>query len=215
MRRSALFAFVVSLFVGLGSLPALPAEAQLSKGNLRLSIDDDILSVAGVKVGGGKDTVVGFGPNQLGGSRIIGGPTPLGLGVGYVLDPKILLGVRVGLGYDVIAPDGPGNNTRVLGLSLMPEVTFVPLGQRAKLFFSFAPIFQVGRARTDPRTDRTILGGFGLGVGTFIFVTNALSVDLGFHFEGRFGGTKRDVDNDSTAVQDLRGLLRLGVSLWT
>ncbi|MDB4985699.1 MAG: hypothetical protein JWN04_877 [Myxococcaceae bacterium] len=219
MRRSALFALVVTLFAGLGSLAASPAEAQLSRGNLRLSIDADMFSVAGVRVGNGKETVVGFGPNQLGGTRISGapaaGPTPVGFGVGYVLRPKILLGVRLGLGYDVVAPDGPGNNTRYLGLSIMPEFRYVPLGERAKLFLAAAPIFQVSRARTDPRTDHTILGGFSLGVGTFIFVTNALSVDLGFHFEGRFGGRHQDNDNVSTDVKDLRGVIRLGLSLWT
>ena len=216
MRRSAIFALVITMCAGFGSLVATKAEAQLSRGNLRLSIDADMLSVAGVQVGNGKATVVGFGPNQRGGSRVYEGPTPLGLGVGYVLQPKLLLGVRVGLGYDVIALSGPATNTRLLGLSLMPELRFVPLGQRAKLFLAVAPIFQVGRSKQDGRpTDRTLLGGFGIGVGTFIFVTNALSVDLGLHFEGRFGGTKSEVDRASTSVQDLRGLIRLGLSLWT
>src|ERR1700712_4365227 len=198
MRRSAIFAFVVTLCVGVSSIVAPHVEAQLSRGNLRLSIDADMFSVAGVRLGNNKDTVVGFGPNQLGGSRLSGGPTPLGLGVGYVLQPKLLVGARFGLGYDVVAPNGPGNNTRYLNLSIMPEIRFVPLGERAKLFIALAPIFQVSRARTDPRTDRTILGGFSVGVGTFIFVTNALSVDLGFFFEGRFGNQRRENDNNST-----------------
>ena len=215
MSRCAAFAFVVTMCVGLGSLVAAPAQAQLSRGNLRLSVDADMFSVAGVHVDGQPHgTVVGLGPNELGGGRYYSGPTPVGLGVGYVLQPKLILGLRAGLGYDVVAPSGAPNNTRILGLSLMPGVTFVPFGERAKLFISFAPIFQVGRAKTLNTRDRTMLGGFGLGVGTFIFVTNALSVDLGFNFEGRFGGAETNGMNHRD-ITDLRGLIRLGVSLWT
>jgi opacity protein-like surface antigen len=213
MRRFATLAFVVSIC--LGAFAASSAEAQLSRGNLRLSIDADMFAIAGVEVGNSENKVISFGPNQLGGSRLYGGPTPLGLGVGYVLQPKLILGVRVGLGYDVIAPEGVGNNTRVLGLSIMPELRFVPLGERAKLYLAVAPIFQVGRSKRDHDRDRAMVGGFGLGVGTFIFVTNAMSVDLGFHFEGRFGGIDDDNDPEDTDVRDLRGVVRLGMSLWT
>lgn len=215
MSRCAAFAFVVTMCVGLGSLVAVPAQAQLSRGNLRLSIDADMLSVAGVHIDGQPHaTVVGLGPNQHGGGRLYSGPTPLGLGVGYVLQPNLILGLRFGLGYDVVAPSGAPNNTRILDISLMPGITFVPLGDRTKLFISAAPIFQVGRAKTLDTRDRTLLGGFGLGVGTFIFVTNAVSVDLGFNFEARFGGIERD-GTPHRDVSDLRGLIRLGVSLWT
>lgn len=215
MSRCAAFTFVVMVCAGLGSLVAAPAQAQLSRGNLRLSIDADMFSVAGVHFDGQSHrTVVGLGPNELGGGRIYSAPTPVGLGVGYVLQPKLILGLRFGLGYDVVAPSGAANNTRILGLSLMPGITFVPLGDRTKLFISAAPIFQVSRAKTLNERDRTMLGGFGLGVGTFIFVTNALSVDLGFNFEARFGGFEVN-GNNHRDISDLRGLLRLGVSLWT
>jgi hypothetical protein len=224
MSRSAAYVFIVALCAGLSTLLAAPAQAQLSRGNLRLSIDGDMFSVAGVDIGGGKNKVIGLGPNQRGGSRLSGEPTPIGLGVGYVLQHNLILGVRFGLGYDVIAPDGGGSNTRLLGLSLMPGITFVPTGDRTKLFITAAPIFQVSRAKTDNARARTLLGGIDLGVGVFIFVTNALSVDLGFHFEGRFGNTDYAVDNLNhnpnnhdrhQSVTDLRGVLRLGFSLWT
>lgn len=213
MRRFATLAFVVSICLGAWS--ASSAHAQLSSGNLRLSIDGDLFAIAGVEIGNSESKVISFGPNQLGGTRLYSGPTPVGFGVGYVLQPKLVLGVRAALGYDVIAPEGPGDNTRILALSIMPELRFVPMGQRAKLYLAAAPIFQVGRSKRNDDRDRTLLGGFGLGVGTFIFVTNAMSVDLGFHFEGRFGGIDNDDRPQDIDVRDLRGVIRLGMSLWT
>jgi hypothetical protein len=219
MHRFAVVAFVVTLCAVVSS-----AEAQLSRGNLRLSIDADILSVASVELdydpGGEQNhTVFGVGPNQQGGALHsgppTGGPTPLGLGVGYVLQPKLVLGLRFGLGLDVQSPDGSENNVRRLGLSLMPGLTFVPVGKRAKLFLSLSPIFQVSRSKQDNVGSwRTLLGGAGLGIGTLIFITNAVSVDLGFHFEGRFGNYDPR-DGREVEITDLRGLVRLGVSLWT
>jgi hypothetical protein len=213
------FSILVALAIALWSAGA---EAQLSRGTWRFSIDGDILSVGGVKLdppgpGVSKATVVGFGPNQLGNMRRHGaGPTPIGLGVGYVLQPNLILGLRTGLGYDVVAPDGAADNTRYLDLSLMPDLTWVPLGQKTKLALDFAPLFQVSREKTDNvPTHRTILGGFSLGVGALIFVTNRLSADVGFHFEGRFGKNDRDAnDDDDTHIRDLRGVIRLGVSFW-
>jgi len=205
---------IVGFCAAFALLIARPAEAQLPRDAWRLSADVDVFSAAGVRVAGNKQHSFGFGPNELGPTRVSGGPTPFGLGVGYVIDPKFLIGVRVGLGYDVYTNDGPGPNTRVLGLSLMPELRFVPLGDKAKLYLAVAPIFQIERTRIDPNTNRNVLGGFGFGVGTFIFVTNSVSVDLGFHFEARFGNYKDD-DGDKHSLQDLRGVIRLGFSYWT
>ena len=202
---------------------ALPAEAQLDRGDLRLSLDVDMLSMAGIEVdpdgpiGENEYTVFGLGPNQLGGARrTLGAPTPLGLGLGWVLTPKIVLGARLGFGLDVEDGDGNDDSTRILGLSLMPGLTFVPVGQKAKLFLQVSPLLQVSRAKTDENKQRYLLGGFGLGIGTFIFVSNTLSVDLGFHFEGRFGGYEFDtrVGDAEGDVRDLRGVVRLGLSLW-
>src|SRR3712207_5776238 len=88
---------------------ALPARAQLGRGDFRLSLDTDVLGVAHVTLdpdGGGPDqksTVFSVGPNQLGGSQVTMPATPLGLGLGWVLSPKMLIGVRLGLGFDVIS----------------------------------------------------------------------------------------------------------------
>ncbi len=208
----------------IAGLWASPAHAQLARGTFRLSIDDDMLSVAGVKVdpdgpvGPSKTTVFGLGPNQLGAghvsaSLVDGMPTPFGLGFAWGLSPKLLLGVRAAFGLDLIAPSGTADNIRELGLSLMPGLTFVPVGHKAKLFLSGAPLFQADRWKQGPRDGRVLLGGFELGIGTLIFVARSLSVDLGFHFEGRFGNAE-DENGNGAHIRDLRGLVRLGISLW-
>jgi hypothetical protein len=201
---------------------AVPAHAQLGRGDFRLSLDTDVISVAHVTLdpdgsAPDSDTVVfGIGPNQLGGSHVTIPATPLGLGLGWVLSPKMLLGVRVGLGFDVISPDG-GDNTRVLALSLQPGLTFVPIGHRAKLFVALSPLFQVNRIKNDGYLERWMQGGFSTGIGALIFPASPVSVDVGFFFEGRFGSRHQenaDVEADGERVSDLRGVIRLGISLW-
>jgi hypothetical protein len=212
----------ISMLVALAlALWTADAEAQLDRGTWRFTIDGDVLSVGGVELdrpGPGESSamVIGFGPNQLGNARLSALPTPIGVGFGYVLQPKLILGMRVALGYDVIAYDGAQDNTRLLGLSLMPGITFVPLGHKAKLALDAAPLFQVDRGKTDNApTDRTILGGFSLGIGALIFVNNRLSADIGFRFEGRFGNRDNDASDDNDIhIRDLRGVVRLGVSFW-
>ena len=55
---------------------ALPAQAQLGRGDFRLSLDTDVLSVAHISIdpdGPPEDrdvTVFGIGPNQLGGHEL-------------------------------------------------------------------------------------------------------------------------------------------------
>lgn len=204
---------------------ALPAQAQLGRGDFRLSLDTDVLSVAHISIdpdGPVEDvdtTVFGVGPNQLGGSHATMVASPLGLGLGWVITPKLLIGARLGLGFDVISPDGgDDNNVKVLAMSLMPGLTWVPIGRKAKLFLDFRPLFQVNRAKTENRKERWIQGGFSTGIGALIFPASPVSVDLGFHFEGRFGGVQVEVDgrdiDDDARVRDLRGVVRLGISLW-
>lgn len=201
---------------------ALPARAQLGRGDFRLSLDTDLLGVAHVTLdpdGGGRDpqyTVFSVGPNQLGGSHVTMAATPLGLGLGWVLSPKILLGVRLGLGFDVISPDG-GENRKVLALSLMPGLTFVPLGRKAKLYVDLRPLFQVNREKVDEYLLRWMQGGFSTGIGALIFAASSVSADIGFHFEGRFGARhleNNDVEEDGMRVRDFRGVIRFGLSLW-
>lgn len=199
-----------------------PARAQLGRGDFRLSLDTDVLGVAHVSLdpdGAGGDaeyTVFSLGPNQLGGSHVTIPATPLGLGFGWVLSPKILFGVRLGLGFDVMSPDG-GENTKVLALALMPGLTFVPIGRKAKLYIDARPLFQVNRIKADEYVERWMHGGFSTGIGALIFAASSVSADIGFHFEGRFGARheeRNDVEADGLRVRDFRGVIRFGLSLW-
>lgn len=202
-------------------LSATSAEAQVARGVFRFSIETDILSMAGIELEKNGDerniNAYGIGPNQFGGltaelaTRVA--PTPLAFGFGYGLSSKVLLSLRIGLGVDILAHEGAEANTRVLGLALMPGLTFVPFGQRAKMFMAASPIFQYSRVKVDEDKTHTALGGFSFGLGTLVFVARPLSIDIGFHFEGRFGNYE-DFDGSDTDVRDLRGVVRLGLSLW-
>ena len=198
------------------------AEAQVGRGALRLSLDADLLMVAGVEINpegptaAYDTTVISFGLGQEGGSHVPPGVAPmsqLGLGVAWGISRRLLLGVRTALGLDVIDPDGAPDNTRVLAFGLEPSLTFVPLGHRAKLFIALAPLFQANRVKAGDDRRRTLLGGFSTGIGALIFAGGSVSVDLGLFFEGRFGGGQVEGPNDYH-VRDLRGGLRFGVSLW-
>lgn len=199
------------------------AEAQLGGRDLRLSLDTDLFSIASVHVNPQQRfapendyMVYGIGPGQLGGSAVLIPATPLGFGVGFGISSRVLLGLRTGFGLDVIDQDDVDDKRKVLAVSLMPGITFVPLGERAKLFLQASALFQVDRVKQGGDQDRVLVGGFSAGIGTFIFAGPSVSVDLGFFFEGRFGSRQVDVGNaDADAdVRDLRGLVRLGMSLW-
>jgi hypothetical protein len=211
---------LLSLLVFACCIWTTPALAQLSRGAFRLSLDVDVISIAHVSLNpdgpmpSDDRLVFGLGPNQLGGSRRWAPTPPVGLGVAWVLTPKILLGGRVGLGYDLIAPDGDGPNEKILSVVLMPSIEFVPIGHRAKLFIAARPLFQANRSKVGDRKDRWITGGFSVGIGTYIFPSPAVSVDIGFFFEGRFGNQKINNNEPNTHVADLRGVIRFGLSLW-
>lgn len=202
---------------------SLPAQAQLNRGDFRFTLDTDVISVANVRIdpdGPADDydqMVFGVGPTQLGASHATQPMSPVALGFGWVLRPKIVLGARLGFGFDVVSPDGDAPNRKILAFSLMPNLTFVPIGRKAKLFIQLSPLLQVNRVKWGDRTDRWLQGGFSAGLGTLIFPTSAVSADLGFFFEGRFGNQRVEVNDDTDTraqVQDLRGVVRLGLSLW-
>jgi hypothetical protein len=213
--------------VSLLSLVALawsfPAHAQLDRGDFRFSLDTDVISVARVNIdpdgpaGDYDQTVFGLGPSQLGASHVTQPASPVGLGFGYVLHPKFVLGMRLGLGFDVVDREN-ASDARMLGVSLMPTLTIVPVGRTAKLFISVAPLLQVNRVKVDEYVNRWLQGGFSLGIGCLIFPVSAASADLGFHFEGRFGNNRVENDDDNgdtrADIADLRGVVRLGLSLW-
>lgn len=208
------------LVCALGLFASTRAEAQ--NGDLRLSLDADMFSVSFVNVEvdtiGNPEaeyTIIGFGPNQHGSARVVPAPTPVGFGIGYGISNRLVLGLRTGLGLDVIDQDGVDEKVKIFALSLMPGLTFIPLGNKTKLFINLSALFQVNREKQDDRKDRVLLGGFSTGIGALIFPASRFSADLGFFFEGRFGGREfDDPDLPDQDIRDLRALIRLGFSLW-
>jgi len=194
------------------------AHAQLREGSWRGFLDVDVFSAGTVRgdpkgpARTEKFTVVSFGPNQLGSSRVVIGMPPLGFGFGYVLKPRWMLGLRSGLGFDRVSSERLPDQ-KVFTLSLMPEVTFVPLGAKAKLFAKLSPIAQYTQNKVGDARTHIFMGCFSIGMGTMVFVTGSSSVDVGAYFEGRFGRLKSSGSSD-TDVDDLRGVIRVGLSFW-
>jgi hypothetical protein len=205
----------------LASLFATRADAQLNSGDVRLSLDTDVVGVAWVKTSprsGGEDskTVVGsVGPSQFGASQVGLPATPLGLGVGYVLRPKWLLGARAGLGFDVVSVDGHEDKRTYIAWTFMPGITYVPFGDRAKLFVNFSPLLEFVREKQGSSQALRFGGCYSTGAGAFFFMSPAASLDVGFFFEGRFPDIDEKPSGAKTDVSDLRWLVRLGISLWT
>ena len=195
------------------------AQAHVNPGGYRVWIDADLFSAGVVRTDPkgspppAKTTLLGIGPNQLGASPVVLPTTPLGVGLAYVVRPNWLLGARLGTGYDRVAPES-ADPTRYISMSLMPEVTFVPIGHDAKLFVKFSPVLQFSAKRQGNAKATIFMGCFSLGVGTFIFTSHYSSLDIGAYFEGRFGDLEREPTGNSVDVNDLRGLIRGGISLW-
>lgn len=195
------------------------AHAQLTERELRLWVDTDLLAVAWVKDNPStpgpieKNTVFSVGPNQLGAYRLGPATTPLGVGVGYVLRSKWLIGARVGFGYDLVSPKD-GQDIAYLAWSFMPGVWFVPGGDQAKWYLNFSPLLDYVRQKQGDARDTRFGGCFAVGAGSFVFLSPRASLDVGFFFEAHF----IDIDTRPTAekrdISDLRWLIRVGASLW-
>jgi hypothetical protein len=185
-----------------------------------LWLDADVFSAGVVREkpdGGSRanTTVVSVGPNAIGNSRLVIAMPTVGFGFGYVLKPKWMLGLRTGVGFDHVAYDGSPNEN-VLLLSFMPELTFVPTGSEyTKLFVKFSPVAQYTRDKQGSAQSHIFMGCFSVGGGLMWFTSKRSSIDLGAYFEGRFGDVKDEPSGGKTDVDDLRGLLRLALSLWT
>ncbi|MDB4987009.1 MAG: hypothetical protein JWN04_2187 [Myxococcaceae bacterium] len=199
-----------------------PASAQLRPRTARVWIDTDLVSVGTVTTdpsGPGekqRTTTVGVGPNQLAGSRSPIATTPLGIGAAYVLEPEWMVGLRAGFGYNWYSS---GPEQRVIAVSAIPELTYVPTGDDdTKLFIKAGPLIQYDRNKLRDGKQNVLIGGFSAGLGALQFVGESGSFDVGAFFEGRFGDLKPDLDqggNSKVNVRDLRGVLRVSVSLWS
>lgn len=198
------------------AVPPRTVSAQLRPSSLRLSVDADVLAVGFTKVMPDdgrpvrRHTSVGVGPSQLGASQL-GLPTAtLGVGAGYALHARWLLGLRAGFGYDHVSAADAEPAASYLTWTFMPGITYVPY---KTLFVVFSPLLEyTRRARADARQTR--FGGcFSAGAGSFLFFAPQASLDLGVYFEGRFP----DIDERparKTEITDLRWVLRAGFSVW-
>lgn len=195
------------------------AHAQLRQGDLRLALDVDVLSVGWTKLvpddgsPARKQTTVGVGPSQFGASEVALPSAPLGVGVGYVLRPKWLLGARLGFGYDHTSSAESSPAASYLTWTFMPGVTYVPFGDQLKYFVNFSPLLEFTRRKQGDAQQVRFGGCFSLGLGTMLLLTESATLDMGLYFEGRFP----DVDEKpkaKTELSDLRWLLRVGLSVW-
>jgi hypothetical protein len=213
---SSLWLLMLAAICGLSAPQG--ALAQLPQTALRLAIDADILSVGWTKLvpddGSARtQTTVGVGPNQFGASQVALPSAPIGFGVGYVLRPKILLGARVGFGFDRSSSAAGEPAASYLTWTFMPGISYVPFGDRAKFFLNFSPLLEFTRRKQGDAQQVRFGGCYSFGAGTMAFLTPSSSVDVGAHFEGRFP----DVDEKpeaKTSISDLRWLVRAGLSLW-
>lgn len=212
---------LVWLFALLGTLAsAPPALAQVQEHALRIGIDADVFSAGVVRENPRgpapprETTVIGVGPNLMGSSRAVIATPTVGIGVAYALAPKWMLGARTGFGFDKVSPER-ASDQKVLAISFMPELTFVPIGKSAPLFLRFSPVAQFNQVKQGSVRRHIFMGCFSFGAGTFLFTSRWSSVDLGAYFEGRFGKLKPQLTGGSYVdVNDLRGVARLGISLW-
>ncbi|MFM2417895.1 MAG: hypothetical protein RL385_2618 [Pseudomonadota bacterium] len=196
-----------------------PASAQMARGAVRYALDVDVLSAGAVwaKPHGERDVttrVVSVGPNQLGNSQVVLPNTPVGIAFDYVVRPKWLIGVRTALGYDHRSRDDSPNE-RALSLSFMPALSFVPRGGPIRPFVKFSPIAQYSQRKQGSAREHIFMGCFSIGGGAFLFSGPSISVDAGAYFEGRFGKLKvADGPGQNAEIDDLRGVVRVGLSLW-
>jgi hypothetical protein len=214
-----------SVVLAIGTFACIgSASAQLRPRTGRFTLDAELLSAGRLHIdpegtgGETNTTVIGVGANQLGSSRAYLPTTPLGLGAGYVVDEKWIIGLRLGFGYDWISPE-EGPNERVIAVSAVPKVTWVPSGdEHAKFFVDLGPLIQYNRIKAGGDEQNLLTGGFEVGVGTLRFFGRYSSLDLGAYFQGRFGkwetGDSGLPDEDDVTIRDMRGVIRLGGSLW-
>jgi|GEM_PF-6101161 len=210
-----------SLCLALLFVETASAHAQLRPATWRGFLDVDVFNAGVVQedprgpAKNEKFTLVGFGPNQLGNSRAVIATPPVGLGFGYVLKPRWMLGLRAGLGYDRVSAHDSAD-LKIFGMSFMPEVSFVPLGATAKLFIKFSPIAQYDQVKLGGSRTHIFMGCFSLGAGTMIFLSDTSSIDIGAYFEGRFGKLKPSPVSGGSYVDvdDLRAVIRVGLSFW-
>ncbi len=193
------------------------AEAQLRTGTWRLFMDVDVLALDWVRTTqrgqqAVDTTVLSIGPNQLGASRLWIPTTPLGVGVGYVLKSHWMVDLRAGVGLDIAKASNSDDAATFIAWSFMPGLLWAP--SSPKLYLKFSPVLDFVQTKQGASRQRHFGGCFSAGAGSFFFLGETASFDIGAFFEGRFPDLDQRPANTKIEFADLRVLARAGVSLW-
>jgi hypothetical protein len=211
-----LFAF---LAFALGVVNASHAHAQPSAHTWRVFLDTDLVSYDWVETTQRgarteRTSVVSVGPNQLGASRLWLPTAPVGFGLGYLIHPRWLIDLRAGFGFDALVSDGDEATPTFVAWSFMPGLSWLPTRTNGKFYLKFSPVLDFVQAKQGRERQRYFGGCFSLGAGTFLFTGEHASADIGLFFEGRFPDLDKKPANVKVEYTDLRGVVRIGLSLW-
>lgn len=177
-----------------------PVEHGRIEGRHRLHIDTDIFAWRrAISWSDQPDVLDGERERQdtfnlIGGAPIlavggVGPPGNFGLGYGYGVTDKVVIGARLGLGWQhrsTPEPDGAASSSLGYWFSPYFEYVFRP-GTRVRPFLGarLGLTGSVGATRTGDMVGRvgTIGPIFGAGVGVHAFVTERVSIDPGITFD--------------------------------
>jgi hypothetical protein len=224
------------MVAGLWAL-ASSASAQVQQGQVRLSIDTELLAFAQLKAeveDGGSMTEkdLGFGPGALEYGGVL--PSPVGFTVGYVAHPHVIpqLAFSFGLSksstkyeYDGESEEEDGPSVGSLMFSPRVEVPFNPdsravFGALVGLDFRRFRFEQEGDDELGIESYESTLMGFGptLGLTGHFFVAQPVSVDVSALFT--LDKLKQDIEAEGAEEIDFDtyrqftfGIL-IGLSAW-
>ena len=202
------------------------AKAEVNQGDLRLSLDTSLLTVGRVKPeGDDKVTYFGFGPGAIGGEALLNAPTSfVGLGFGYSLSEHVSAGARFGFGYTKLnGDDEEGDGYKLWNLDLEPELRLFPAPHQNSVFFvSLAPVLSYAGSGSDGYDGSQLLYGGSIALGESFFVAEKVSFDVSIGAQIRTGSTEtsfddedfEDLGTEKQDVNDVRGIVRIGISHW-
>lgn len=191
---------------------AASARAEPSRGDLRFSLDVDVIGLYGTKL----DVDMGAPTSEISTFAVGNAASPASLGFGWVLGPKSVLGSRLGFAFDKQDAGDFGGKSKLVTFLLAPYLTLMPVGDETKLFFELSPILRVGHAKLSAQETNAVAGGVGVTVGMLVFANSGASVDVGFFFDALWGDATFEVvgiERDLSA-RTMRGGVRLGLSIW-
>lgn len=212
MRRLAwLLPFAIGTFAFFTVVST--ARANPSRGEMRFSLDTDLLGIAGVDVKGNGRR----GDEETSVFTVGTAVAPVSLGFGWALSEHTLFGGRVGFGFQKNNPEY-APSIRLATFSLTPHFTFLPMGDDTKLYIEVGPILRIQHWQAGRADETSLAGGAGAALGLLVFTSHNASIDIGFFFDATFGEVTRDLgwfgEPEDRDARVLRGGVRLGVSIW-